>query len=295
MDMRTRMTRLDLEELIQPIVERCRLTINQVLNETKLGAKDIDLVIPIGGPTRMPIVQRLVQEYSEGHLGGGVDPMECVAIGAAIQAGIINGQIRDCLLLDVISSSIGVEASDGTFVRVIPRNTKIPTRRTHMFGTAHDRQQNVIVRIFEGENSVAAKNIFLKELIFGGFTGAPRGTQVEITMDVNSDGLLNVAARERPIQNGSQPSHVSASHAKDIPKSSGPPMRNITSASPSHDGKALAQSPPSLIKYLRRFRKGKSSAPSARVWTCPKCGYQNRQESNHCGRCGSRLDHTLVY
>jgi len=198
-DFRVMMTRVELEGLVKPIVQRCRTVMDQTMKDAKVkvSPRDIDLLIPIGGPTRMPIVRKLVEGYVQRPVGGGVDPMECVAIGAAIDAATITGQVKNILLLDVSPWSIGVEASNGLFLRIVQRNTPIPTRRSQILSTAHDSQQGMTIPFFEGENEIAAKNMLLGVLNFTGIPLAPKETpQIEVTIDIDVNGIVRANARD---------------------------------------------------------------------------------------------------
>ncbi|MBS7644553.1 molecular chaperone DnaK [Candidatus Bathyarchaeota archaeon] len=190
-------TRAKLEELVRPIVERCRRPMMQALEDAKMTPKDIDKIILVGGPTRMPIVQKFVEDVMGKPPERGIDPMECVAIGAAIQGAIIAGEIKDIVLLDVTPLSLGVETLGGVFTKIIERNTTIPCRRSQIFTTAADFQTSVTIHVLQGERPMAADNVSLGMFHLTGIPPAPRGVpQIEVTFDIDANGILNVSARD---------------------------------------------------------------------------------------------------
>ncbi|MFA5096386.1 MAG: molecular chaperone DnaK, partial [Candidatus Omnitrophota bacterium] len=151
-------TRAKLEDLVGPIIERCKHPMEQAISDAKLTAKDIDRIIMVGGPTRMPIVQKFVEEYVGKKIERGVDPMECVALGAAVQAAIIKGDVKDVLLLDVTPLSLGIETLGGVNTKLIERNASIPTQKSQVFSTAADNQTAVTIRVLQGERPMADDN-----------------------------------------------------------------------------------------------------------------------------------------
>jgi molecular chaperone DnaK len=190
-------TRAKLEELAEPIVERTRTTIMRAIEDAKLTPKDIDKVILIGGTTRMPLVQRFVEKIIGKPPERGVDPMECVAIGAAIQGAVLTGEVKDILLIDVTPLSLGVETLGGIFTKIIERNTPIPTRRSQIFTTAEDFQTAVTIHVLQGERAMAADNISLGMFHLTGIPPAPRGVpQIEVTFDIDANGILHVTAKD---------------------------------------------------------------------------------------------------
>jgi len=191
------LTRAKLEELVRPIVERCRGPMMQALADAKMKPEDIDKIILVGGPTRMPIVREFVKQVMGKEPERGIDPMECVAMGAAIQGGIIAGEITDIVLLDVTPLSLGVETLGGIFTKIIERNTTIPTRRSQIFTTAADFQTTVTIHVLQGERPMAADNISLGMFHLTGIPPAPRGVpQIEVTFDIDANGILHVSAKD---------------------------------------------------------------------------------------------------
>ncbi|MFH1458719.1 MAG: molecular chaperone DnaK [Candidatus Omnitrophota bacterium] len=190
-------TRAKLEDLISPIIDRCRHPMEQAISDAKLTAKDIDRIIMVGGPTRMPIVQKFVEDYVGKKIERGVDPMECVALGAAIQAAIITGDVKDVLLLDVTPLSLGIETLGGVNTKLIERNTSIPTQKSQVFSTAADNQTAVTIRVLQGERQMADDNVELGRFDLVGIPPAPRGVpQVEVKFDIDRDGIVHVAAKD---------------------------------------------------------------------------------------------------
>jgi len=190
-------TRAKLEDLISPIIDRCRHPMEQALGDAKLTAKEVDRIIMVGGPTRMPIVQKFVEDYVGKKIERGVDPMECVALGAAIQAAIITGEVKDVLLLDVTPLSLGIETLGGINTKLIERNASIPTQKSQIFSTAADSQTAVTIRVLQGERQMADDNVELGRFDLVGIPPAPRGVpQVEVKFDIDRDGIVHVSAKD---------------------------------------------------------------------------------------------------
>lgn len=193
----TTINRSKLESLVEPIVKRCGQTIQRALDDAVMAAEDIDKVILVGGPTRMPIVQEYVELYLDKEVERGIDPMECVAQGAAIQAGVIDGVIGDLILVDVTPLSLGTEVANGSTSVIIPRNTAIPYKKSEIYTTAQDNQTGVNINVVQGERKMAEDNANLGSFLLNGIPPAPRGVpQIEITYEIDADGILNAKAQE---------------------------------------------------------------------------------------------------
>ena len=189
--------RAKIEELVTLIVERCHGPVEQALKDSGFTANDIDKIIMVGGPTRMPIVQKFLEEWVGKKIERGIDPMECVALGATIQAAIIKGDAKEVLLLDVTPLSLGIETLGGVFTKLIERNTTIPTKKSQVFSTAAENQTAVTVRVLQGERQMASDNTELGRFDLIGIPPAPRGIpQVEVTFDIDRDGIVHVAAKD---------------------------------------------------------------------------------------------------
>jgi molecular chaperone DnaK len=182
------------DDLIQKTVEPCR----RALKDAGLSAAEINEVILVGGMTRMPKVQEVVKQLFGKEPHKGVNPDEVVAIGAAIQAGVLQGDVKDVLLLDVTPLSLGIETLGGVFTRIIDRNTTIPTKKSQVFSTAEDQQNAVTIRVFQGEREMAADNKMLGQFDLLGIPPAPRGVpQIEVTFDIDANGIVNVQAKDK--------------------------------------------------------------------------------------------------
>ena len=182
------------DDLIQRTVEPCK----KALKDAGLVAGQIDEVVLVGGMTRMPKVQEIVQKFFGKEPHKGVNPDEVVAIGAAVQAGVLQGDVKDVLLLDVTPLSLGIETLGGVFTRLIDRNTTIPTKKSQVFSTAEDSQTAVTIRVFQGEREMAADNKMLGQFDLVGIPSAPRGVpQIEVTFDIDANGIVNVTAKDK--------------------------------------------------------------------------------------------------
>ena len=190
-------TRAKLEELAKPIIQKTERTLIKALEDAKLTPSNIDKIILIGGTTRMPNVQRFVEQLMGKPAERGIDPMECVAIGAAIQGAVLSGEVKDILLLDVTPISLGVETLGGIFTKIMEKNTTIPTKRSQTFSTASDFQQAVTIHVLQGERAMAVDNVSLGMFNLTGIPPAPRGVpQIEVTFDIDANGILNVTAKD---------------------------------------------------------------------------------------------------
>jgi molecular chaperone DnaK len=192
------LTRAKFEELCASLIDRCRIPVEQALKDSKLSPKDIDEVVLVGGSTRIPAVQEVVKKVLGKDPNQSVNPDEVVAVGAAIQAGVLAGEVKDILLLDVTPLSLGVETLGGVMTKLIPRNTTIPTKKSEVFSTAADGQTNVEIHILQGEREFAKDNKSLGTFRLDGIPPAPRGVpQIEVIFDIDANGILNVTAKDK--------------------------------------------------------------------------------------------------
>jgi molecular chaperone DnaK len=191
------LTRTELERLVRPVIERCRAPVEQALRDAGIEPKGIDRIVFVGGPTRMPVVRAFFETLFGRKAEMGVDPMECVAAGAAIQAGVISGEVGDIVLVDVTPLTLGVETLGGVATPLIARNTPIPVKHSEIFTTAADLQTSVTVHIYQGERTMASDNTSLGEFNLDGLAPAPRGMpKIEVTFDIDANGILNVTAKD---------------------------------------------------------------------------------------------------
>jgi molecular chaperone DnaK len=192
-----KLSRAKLEQLVEPIIKRCIQPFEQALKDASLTKDDIQKVILVGGPTRMPIVQKFIEDHIGKKVERGIDPMECVAIGAAIQGAILGGEITDMVLLDVTPLTLGLETLGGVRTALIERNTTIPTKKSQTFSTAADYQTSVTIHVLQGERPMAADNVSLGQFNLVGIPPAPRGVpQIDVTFDIDASGILNVSAKD---------------------------------------------------------------------------------------------------
>jgi molecular chaperone DnaK len=192
------LTRAKLEQLVDDLIERTAGPVQKCLQDASVNSSQIDEVVLVGGMTRMPAVQALVKKVFNKEPNKGVNPDEVVAIGAAIQAGVLTGEVRDVLLLDVTPLSLGIETMGGIFTRLIERNTTIPTQKSQVFSTASDGQTSVEINVLQGEREMSRDNKSLGKFILDGIPPAPRGVpQIEVTFDIDANGIVNVHAKDK--------------------------------------------------------------------------------------------------
>jgi len=192
------LTRTDLERQVRKVIERCRQPVEQALSDAGIKSNDVDRIVFVGGPTRMPSVRQFFEELFGREAEMGVDPMECVASGAAIQAGVLSGEVGDIVLVDVTPLTLGVETLGGVATSLISRNTPIPVKHTETFTTAADMQGSVTIHVYQGERPMASDNATLGEFNLDGIPPAPRGIpKIDVTFDIDANGILNVSAKDQ--------------------------------------------------------------------------------------------------
>ena len=215
-------SRAKFNELTADLVEKTVGPMTQAMRDAGVTAKDIDKVILVGGSTRIPAVQEAVQRITGKEPFKGINPDECVAVGAAIQGGVLGGDVKDIVLLDVTPLSLGIETLGGVFTRLIERNTTIPVKQTQVFSTAADGQTSVDVHVLQGEREMAAYNKTLGRFQLTGIAPAPRGVpQIEVTFDIDANGIVHVSAKD--LGTGKEQSIAITAPARSSPSPSPPP------------------------------------------------------------------------
>lgn len=193
-----RITRSKLEQLVKPIVDKIKGPMEQSIKDADLTPQKVDKIILVGGPTRMPVVQKIIEDFMGKKIERGIDPMECVSMGAAIQGGIITGDVKNVVLVDVTPLSLGIETLGGICTKMIERNSSVPISKSQIFSTAADNQSSVEVHVLQGERPMATDNVSLGRFILDGIPPAPRGLpQIEVTFSIDANGILTVKAKDK--------------------------------------------------------------------------------------------------
>ncbi|MDD4028287.1 MAG: molecular chaperone DnaK [Caldisericia bacterium] len=209
-----KITRSRLEQLVKSIVDKIKGPMEQSLKDADLTPQKIDKIILVGGPTRMPVVQKTIEDFMGKKLERGVDPMECVSMGAAIQGGIITGDVKNVVLVDVTPLSLGIETLGGISTKMIDRNSSVPISKSQIFSTAADNQSSVEVHVLQGERSMATDNVSLGRFILDGIPPAPRGLpQIEVTFSIDANGILTVKAKDKAT---SKEQHITITNANKL-------------------------------------------------------------------------------
>ncbi|MCS5662551.1 MAG: Hsp70 family protein, partial [Dehalococcoidia bacterium] len=209
-------TRAKLEEVVGPVIDRCEKPIKKAFKDAKIKPGEVDKVILVGGPTRMPSVQKAFEKFVGRKAERGVDPMQCVAMGAAIQAGVLAGDIKDIVLLDVTPLTLGFETEGSVLTPLIDRNTTIPTNKSKIFSTAADNQPAVEIHVLQGERTMAADNDTLGRFQLVGIPPSPRGIpQIEVSFDIDRNGVINVTAKDLGTNNEQKIEITSKSNLSD--------------------------------------------------------------------------------
>ena len=210
------LSRAKLEEIVESVIAKCEKPIKQAFKDAKMKSGDVDKVILVGGPTRMPIVQKAFEKFVGRKAERGVDPMQCVAMGAAIQAGVLAGDVKDVVLLDVTPLTLGIETEGSVLTPLIDRNTTIPTNKSKIFSTAADNQPAVEIHVLQGERTMAADNDTLGRFQLLGIPPAPRGIpQIEVSFDIDRNGVINVTAKDKGTDNEQKIEITSKSNLSD--------------------------------------------------------------------------------